>query len=140
MGWRASWNGLRRLVGATGRGKREIKSPAAQAAGRTPPVLSSDYLAGLLPADALAEARIVAVANSTGEIAASVPASEKLDGQLITNVLSPSFITEAPVNSGEMVPLSALMKVQSSFGPERAMRYNGFLSAEIKCGCGLIEE
>ena len=78
---------------------------AAQAAGRTPPVLSSDYLSALLPADALAEARIFAVASSTGEIAASVPASEKLDGQLITSVLSPSFITEAPVNSGEMVPL-----------------------------------
>ncbi len=78
---------------------------AAQAAGRTPPVLSSDYLSALLPADALAEARIFAVASSTGEIAASVPASEKLDGQLITSFLSPSFITEAPVNSGEMVPL-----------------------------------
>jgi multidrug efflux pump len=25
-----------------------------------------------------------------------------------------------------MVPLSALMKVEPSFGPERAMRYNGF--------------
>ena len=34
-------------------------------------------------------------------------------------------------NSGEMVPLSALMRVTSSFGPERAMRYNGFLSADI---------
>ncbi|SEL84135.1 multidrug efflux pump [Roseateles sp. YR242] len=33
--------------------------------------------------------------------------------------------------SGEMVPLSALMKVEPSFGPERAMRYNGFLSADI---------
>jgi len=33
--------------------------------------------------------------------------------------------------SGEMVPLSALMKVQPSFGPERAMRYNGYLSADI---------
>jgi multidrug efflux pump len=36
--------------------------------------------------------------------------------------------------SGEMVPLSALLKVQSSFGPERAMRYNGFLSADINGG------
>jgi multidrug efflux pump len=33
--------------------------------------------------------------------------------------------------SGAMIPLSALMKVESSFGPERAMRYNGFLSADI---------
>lgn len=33
--------------------------------------------------------------------------------------------------SGEMVPLSALMKVSNTFGPERAMRYNGFLAADI---------
>jgi len=36
--------------------------------------------------------------------------------------------------SGEMVPLSALMKVSSSFGPERAMRYNGYLAADINGG------
>ena len=36
--------------------------------------------------------------------------------------------------TGEMVPLSALMKVTPSFGPERAMRYNGFLSADINGG------
>jgi len=36
--------------------------------------------------------------------------------------------------TGEMVPLSALMKVEPSFGPERAMRYNGFLSADINGG------
>src|SRR5688572_31545971 len=34
-------------------------------------------------------------------------------------------------NSGEMVPLSALMKVRPAAGPERAMRYNGFLAADI---------
>ena len=34
-------------------------------------------------------------------------------------------------NSGEMVPLSALLKVKPSSGPERAMRYNGFLAADI---------
>jgi multidrug efflux pump len=34
-------------------------------------------------------------------------------------------------NSGEMVPLSALMNVKPSAGPERAMRYNGFLAADI---------
>jgi multidrug efflux pump len=34
-------------------------------------------------------------------------------------------------NSGEMVPLSALMTVKPSFGPERAMRYNGFLAADV---------
>ncbi len=37
-------------------------------------------------------------------------------------------------NTGEMVPLAALLKVQSSAGPERAMRYNGFLSADINGG------
>ncbi|WP_445505354.1 efflux RND transporter permease subunit [Microvirga sp. G4-2] len=34
-------------------------------------------------------------------------------------------------NSGEMVPLTALLNIRSSVGPERAMRYNGFLSADI---------
>jgi multidrug efflux pump len=33
--------------------------------------------------------------------------------------------------SGEMVPLSALVNVRQTAGPERAMRYNGFLSADI---------
>ncbi|MFZ0855104.1 MAG: efflux RND transporter permease subunit, partial [Hyphomicrobiaceae bacterium] len=34
-------------------------------------------------------------------------------------------------NSGEMVPLAALLRVKTSAGPERAMRYNGFLTADI---------
>ena len=34
-------------------------------------------------------------------------------------------------NSGEMIPLSALLRVETSAGPERATRYNGFLSADI---------
>jgi multidrug efflux pump len=34
-------------------------------------------------------------------------------------------------STGEMVPLSALLNVRPSFGPERAMRYNGFLSADV---------
>jgi multidrug efflux pump len=33
--------------------------------------------------------------------------------------------------SGEMVPLSALVTVKPSSGPERAMRYNGFLAADL---------
>ena len=33
--------------------------------------------------------------------------------------------------TGEMVPLAALLRVSQSAGPERAMRYNGFLSADI---------
>ncbi|MCZ2496730.1 multidrug efflux RND transporter permease subunit [Xylophilus sp. Kf1] len=37
-------------------------------------------------------------------------------------------------NTGEMVPLSALMRVTPTFGPERAMRYNGFLAADVNGG------
>ena len=38
-----------------------------------------------------------------------------------------------------MVPLAALMKVRPSFGPERAMRYNGFPSRrhQRRPGAGL---
>ena len=37
-------------------------------------------------------------------------------------------------NSGEMIPLVAVLKVRPSSGPERAMRYNGFLTADINGG------
>jgi multidrug efflux pump len=37
-------------------------------------------------------------------------------------------------SNGQMVPLAALMSVQPSFGPERAMRYNGFAAADINGG------
>jgi len=33
--------------------------------------------------------------------------------------------------AGEMVPLGSLMKVKETYGPERAMRYNGYAAAEI---------
>ena len=41
---------------------------------------------------------------------------------------------EVRSTSGEMIPLSALLDVRPSAGPERAMRYNGFLSADISGG------
>ncbi|WP_062119606.1 efflux RND transporter permease subunit [Aureimonas sp. AU40] len=34
-------------------------------------------------------------------------------------------------NSGQMIPLSALLTVDTVAGPERALRYNGFLSADV---------
>jgi multidrug efflux pump len=36
--------------------------------------------------------------------------------------------------NGEMIPLSALLQVDASYGPERVMRYNGFLTADINGG------
>jgi multidrug efflux pump len=36
--------------------------------------------------------------------------------------------------TGEMVPLAALLKMQQTAGPERTMRYNGFLSADVNGG------
>ncbi|MBB3950793.1 efflux RND transporter permease subunit [Aureimonas jatrophae] len=34
-------------------------------------------------------------------------------------------------NGGEMIPLSALMRIDTVAGPERALRYNGFLAADV---------
>jgi len=34
-------------------------------------------------------------------------------------------------SGGEMVPLGALMKVENSYGPDRAMRYNAFPAADL---------
>ncbi|WP_454917956.1 efflux RND transporter permease subunit [Xanthobacter sediminis] len=36
--------------------------------------------------------------------------------------------------SGEMIPLSAVLNIRPDSGPERAMRYNGFLAADINAG------
>jgi multidrug efflux pump len=36
--------------------------------------------------------------------------------------------------AGEMIPLAAVLKVNASAGPDRAMRYNGFLAADINGG------
>ncbi len=36
--------------------------------------------------------------------------------------------------TGQMIPLSALLKVEATTGPERATRYNGFLAADINGG------
>ncbi|MDQ0322786.1 multidrug efflux pump [Pararhizobium capsulatum DSM 1112] len=36
--------------------------------------------------------------------------------------------------SGEMIPLSTLLKVNATTGPERTTRYNGFLAADINGG------
>ncbi len=36
--------------------------------------------------------------------------------------------------AGDMIPLSALVQVKPAAGPERAMRYNGFLAADVNGG------
>ena len=37
-------------------------------------------------------------------------------------------------NSGEMIPLSSLMQVKDSYGPDRVQRYNAYVSADMN-GC-----
>jgi multidrug efflux pump len=36
--------------------------------------------------------------------------------------------------TGEMIPLSSLMKIRDSYGPDRVQRYNSFVAAEINGG------
>ena len=49
---------------------------------------------------------------------------------------SPEDITRLKTRNaqGQMVPLGALVKVRESYGPDRAMRYNGYPAAEINGG------
>ena len=78
---------------------QRIKADFAQAAlaGETPPVHERRTTCGKsLPADALAEERVFAVADSFGQDhPRSLPAAELLDGKPITDVLSPNFVTDA---------------------------------------------
>jgi multidrug efflux pump len=41
---------------------------------------------------------------------------------------------EVRSGNGQMIPLAAVLKIRTAAGPERAMRYNGFLSADISGG------
>jgi multidrug efflux pump len=41
---------------------------------------------------------------------------------------------EVRAAGGQMVPLAAVLKINQSSGPERAMRYNGFLSSDVSGG------
>ena len=68
--------------------------------GETPPPMTPDLLRQLLPAGALSEARIFAVADATGRFVASQPPSAGLDGKDITSVLSPRFVTETGNGNG----------------------------------------
>jgi two-component system cell cycle sensor histidine kinase PleC len=86
----------------------------ARRQGLTPPVVNSAYLLQVLPEGSQAEQRVFAVARSTGEIAASAPVEEGLDGKGISGILSPSFVTDATINSGEMAPLD-LASGESAF-------------------------
>ncbi len=97
-----------RLSSLTGQlAAQRIKSDVANAVvhGETPPVIDAAYLARILPPGALSEKRVFAVVEALGKITASLPASEGLEGKLITSVLSPSFVTDAEMNSGLMSPL-----------------------------------
>lgn len=37
-------------------------------------------------------------------------------------------------NKGEMIPLSSLMRIKDSYGPDRVQRYNAYLSADVNGG------
>jgi multidrug efflux pump len=48
----------------------------------------------------------------------------------------PEQIAQLKVRSskGEMIPLSSLMQVKDSYGPDRVQRYNGYVSADLNGG------
>jgi multidrug efflux pump len=37
-------------------------------------------------------------------------------------------------DKGEMIPLSSMMKIKDSYGPDRVQRYNNYVAAEINGG------
>lgn len=81
-----------------------LKAAAAGTAG-TLPTIGSSTLAGILPAEATSEHRLFVVVNSLGQILASAPRGSGLDGQPVTSLLSPDFITELTLNGNDMSPL-----------------------------------
>ncbi len=76
-----------------------------QASGHAAAPMNSDTLKQVLPAGSLSESRVFAVTDSTGLIVAGQPFSAHLEGQLITSVLAPEFITDIDTQGGGMSPL-----------------------------------
>jgi multidrug efflux pump len=62
--------------------------------------------------------------GKTYQVIVQADAPFRADAQAITQLKTRNV-------SGEMVPLSALMQVEPTFGPTRVTRYNGFPSADI---------
>ena len=101
-------NEQNRLSGLHGQlAAQRIKTDFAQAAaaGVAPPAVDISYFRNILPADALTEQRIFAIAERLGAITVSLPVTENLDGKPITSVLSANFVTDMEMNSGRMAPL-----------------------------------
>ncbi len=62
--------------------------------------------------------------GSTYQVIAQAEADKRLDPEHILNL-------KVRNQQGQMIPLSAIMDVQSTIGPDRVMRYNGYPTAEL---------
>ncbi|HUR44134.1 MAG TPA: histidine kinase dimerization/phospho-acceptor domain-containing protein, partial [Aestuariivirga sp.] len=75
------------------------------ASGQTAPPMNSDLLQQMLPADALAEGRVLAIADANGTFVASIPPAAELEGRNIAEVLSASFVTGMAMDDTGPTPL-----------------------------------
>ncbi|WP_375170640.1 efflux RND transporter permease subunit [Marinobacter sp.] len=62
--------------------------------------------------------------GSTYQVIAQAEADKRLDPEHILNL-------KVRNQHGQMIPLSAIMDVHSTIGPDRVMRYNGYPTAEL---------
>lgn len=62
--------------------------------------------------------------GSTYQVIAQAEADKRLDPEHILNL-------KVRNQQGQMIPLSAIMDVHSTIGPDRVMRYNGYPTAEL---------
>ena len=62
--------------------------------------------------------------GSTYQVIAQAEAEKRLDPEHILNL-------KVRNQQGQMIPLSAILNVESTIGPDRVMRYNGYPTAEL---------
>ncbi|MGH6907776.1 MAG: PAS-domain containing protein, partial [Aestuariivirga sp.] len=97
------------------------------ASGHTAPPMTSDLLQQLLPPEALGEARMVAVADASGKLVASLPVSAGLEGGGITDVLSTSFVTGMAMDALGPTPLTLRSGEEAYVGMHGLGAYPGSL-------------
>jgi two-component system cell cycle sensor histidine kinase PleC len=101
----AEQNRLSSLYGQNAAQRIKIDAELKRQEGLDLQTIDANYLAKVLPPEALAEQRHFSVAERSGRIIASLPAGGGLEGKVITSVLSPNFITDTAMNGDDMSPL-----------------------------------
>ncbi len=120
-------NRLTRLYGRIVAQNIRVAFDAPLTNGLTAPPMNFDLLQQMTPPDARAEARILGVADASGQFVASLPQTAGLEGRNIAEVLSASFVTGMAIDDSGPTALKLASGEQAYVGIHALGSYPGSL-------------